>query len=155
MKLIKPLICILCALLLFCITAVFIILFSSCTPEKRLQHLIDKYPQLKTTDTLIKNDTLIIPGVKKDTTFMSRRKNIDTVIIRKDNLIIKYFAVDSLVYLSGECTGDTVIIIDTLYYERIQPAVTDPITPGIWGSLIIMVVIGAVLAILVCIIFKL
>lgn len=56
-----------------------------------------------------KADTILTETVEKDTIFDWRTVK-DTVILRQDKLTVKYFHTDSLVYLSGKCDPDTLVI---------------------------------------------
>lgn len=80
----------------------------SCSPQSRLARLVKKHPELVKTDTVWKKDTVIVFGTKFDTVIKIFQR--DTVIIKKDQLTLKYFMRnDSTIYLEGEC--DTVKII--------------------------------------------
>lgn len=82
-----------------------LILLSSCSPQKRLNRLLTKYPQLLHS----KVDTVYIESVEADTIFYYNQK--DTVVIREGKLTMKYFynSSDSTVYLQGKCAADTLI----------------------------------------------
>jgi hypothetical protein len=82
----------------------------SCSPEKKLQRLIRKHPELIKTDTVWRTDTVIVKEVFKDSVFKLFESH-DTVTIIKDRLTIKHFynKHDSTVYLSGKCDTDTII----------------------------------------------
>lgn len=84
-----------------------IFLLFSCTPEKRLQKLIEKHPGLVKTEI----DTVYTESVAVDT-FFKYTTIKDTVIVHKDKLTMKYFYnnTDSTVFLSGLCDKDTVIV---------------------------------------------
>jgi hypothetical protein len=85
------------------------VLLNSCAPIKRHARLVDKYPFVHTTDTVLLIDTfkVFIPEVKIDTVF-SLQQLIDTVTIEKDRLKIKVYTVKDKIYISGKC--DTVIV---------------------------------------------
>lgn len=87
---------------------VLLICFSSCDPAKRIARIVKRNPDLVKVDTVWKKDTIIFPGVTKDSTF--RFYHHDTVVLKKDNLTVKYYLnKDSTVYLYGKCSTDTVI----------------------------------------------
>lgn len=82
-----------------------LILLSSCSPQKRLNRLLTKHPELLHS----KVDTVYIESVEADTIFYYNQK--DTVVIREGKLTMKYFynSSDSTVYLQGKCAADTLI----------------------------------------------
>jgi hypothetical protein len=89
----------------------FIILLAilfSCSPQKRLNRLLKKHPELVQTDTIWKTDTVIVEAVKIDTTFKFKH---DTITIVEDRLIVKTFFNyhDSTIYISAKCKSDTII----------------------------------------------
>ena len=61
-----------------------LIFLFSCTPQKRLLHLIEKYPYLKSIDTIKISDTTIRPGIKTDTAFKLIPGKHDTFYFYKD-----------------------------------------------------------------------
>jgi hypothetical protein len=89
----------------------FIILLAilfSCSPQKRLNRLLKKHPELVQTDTIWKTDTVIVEAVKIDTTFKFKH---DTITIVEDRLTVKTFFNyhDSTIYISAKCKSDTII----------------------------------------------
>ena len=90
------------------ILAIALIIFAmaSCSPERRLHNIIERNPHLMDTDTVTVHDSIWIPSVHVDTFY---RSQVDTMIIRKDNLTIKHYydRTHDTHYLSGECR-DTV-----------------------------------------------
>ena len=81
--------------------------------------LTKKFPELlQTTDTIRLLDTIQIKGVDVDTSFVFATNN-DTIVIEREKLKIKYVKVDSLIYLSGECEGDTIFIDREIPIEKI------------------------------------
>ena len=95
-------------IIVFILLGVALMCCVSCSPQARLARLIKKHPELVKTDTVWKKDTVIVFGTKFDTVLKIFQR--DTVIIKKDQLTLKYFMRnDSTIYLEGEC--DTVKII--------------------------------------------
>ena len=89
----------------------FIILLAilfSCSPQKRLNRLLKKHPELVQTDTIWKTVTVIVEAVKIDTTFKFKH---DTITIVEDRLTVKTFFNyhDSTIYISAKCESDTII----------------------------------------------
>jgi hypothetical protein len=103
-----------------------ILLLASCSPTKRFNRLIEKYPYLITADTVVIRDTitLYIPEVHTDTV-VTLKELIDTVTISKDRVTVKtwYVPKEKKVYIQGKC--DPVYItkiverkIPVKYYEK-------------------------------------
>jgi hypothetical protein len=99
---------------------------ASCSPAKRFNRLIEKYPYLLTQDTLIIHDTinLYIPEVHTDTV-VTIKELTDTITITKDRVTVKawYVPKEKKVYIQGKC--DPVYItkiierkIPIKYYEK-------------------------------------
>lgn len=97
---------------------IFVILISllfSCSPQKKLNRLIKKYPELVKTDTIVVRDTIrdtinITTNLTRVDTIFSFNQVFDTITITKDNLTVRYYhdTVYDNVYISGEC--DTIWI---------------------------------------------
>jgi len=102
----------------------------ACTPQRRFTRLIDKYPHLLTTDTLIIHDTVkvTVPKVVHDTIFSEHffhEITRDTLILQKERLTVKIFhdTIKKNIFIQGKC--DTVIVekiverkIPIKYYEK-------------------------------------
>lgn len=99
--------------------AALLFLISSCTPQKRLNRLIDRHPYLTETDTIKIKDTVRInvPGVRVDSTVSLNDVQHDTLVIRNEQLTVKTIYNNDSIYISGEC--DT--IRDTLIREIRMP----------------------------------
>lgn len=107
---------------LFLLTIVLIII--SCSPSNRLEHLLSHHPELITNDTLILQDTIIIPETKADT-FILIDSLTDTVYLNKDNLQITLKRVHDTLYIQGKCKGDTIYIERKIPVERIKLVKSD------------------------------
>ncbi len=103
-----------------------ILLLASCSPTKRFTRLIEKYPYLITTDTVVIKDTitLYVPEVHTDTV-VTIKELIDTVTLTKDRVTVKawYVPKEKKVYIQGKC--DPIYItkivdrkIPVKYYEK-------------------------------------
>ena len=106
--------------------SVLLFLTSCCTTrickveraEKKIARLTMKFPELLQRDTIVISDTLSIPTIKTDTSFISTNSN-DTVILINDRVTIRYIKTDSLIFIAGECIGDTIIITKEIPVETI------------------------------------
>ena len=83
--------------------------------------LTRKFPELKQKkDTILLLDTIRLPQLEIDTTFVFNEKiRFDTIQIVKEKLKIQYVKKDSIIYLSGECEGDTIYVEKEVPIERI------------------------------------
>ena len=118
-----------------------VILFASCTPQKRLHRLLTKHPELTQVDTLIIQDTIITPGVNVDTVFHSSVLK-DTITITRNNLQIKFIEIDDTIYLDAEVESDTVILTKEIFVDTI--VYTEPIVwyKRFWKEILIILFIN-------------
>jgi hypothetical protein len=94
-------------IVLICLVAVMV----SCSPQKKLNRLLKKHPELIVKDTVNIKDTIITESVKHDT-LLNWNTLYDTAYIEKDKLRIKVVRVNDSIFIRGECVGDTI------YYEK-------------------------------------
>ncbi len=95
----------------------------ACNPQRKLNRLLMKYPELR--DTVFIHDTVeaIVEYVQHDTTFLPSVG--DTVTIEKERLRVKYVRMKGdTVYISGECLQDTVFVPVSYEVPVIQPTKT-------------------------------
>ncbi len=100
---------------------VLLILFlSSCSPQKRLQRLLKKNPQLIELDTIRVIDTVIIDNYTYDT-ITNIHLHDSTTVINNEKVILKYFY-DTLkreIWHEVECLGDTIIKETVVQVEKV------------------------------------
>tara|TARA_R110000787_G_scaffold69790_1_gene155190 strand:+ start:12755 stop:13225 length:471 start_codon:yes stop_codon:yes gene_type:complete len=88
--------------------------------EKKIFNLTQKFPELQLKDTIVLNDTIRIQSISVDTSFFNDPfSNSDTIIITKDKIKIQYIRQDSIIFLTGECIGDTIFIETKVPFEKI------------------------------------
>ena len=98
-------------------SSILVLLLIACSPQKRLNRLIDKYPELLETkiDTIVVRDTIVIENY--DTTVLSKLiKSDSTIVIDNSKVFLKYYY-DTLrqeIHHQVECFGDTVY-----YYKEV------------------------------------
>jgi len=92
----------------------------ACSPQKRLNRLIKKHPELIKVDTLNVHDTTITERVVKDT-ILNWNNLYDTAYIYKDKLSIRVVRVNDSIYINGECASDTIYKTIEVPYNYIQP----------------------------------
>ena len=127
-------------------------LIIACTPQRRFDRLVKKYPYLLTSDTLIVKDTIrdtiriTIPEVEIDTV-VDAYKLYDTITLYKDRIKVKVWRVKDKVYISGKC--DTIYIekpIERVVYRKIPIKIYEK-TP--WYKTLLNNIIGILLILLV------
>jgi len=120
-----------------------ILLFTFCTPQKRLERLILKHPELIKKDSLIVRDTIVTENVLKDT-LLSWHNLYDTVTIVKDNLRIKVVRKLDSIYIRGECLSDTIYTEKIVSVDKVvikKPTFLENILSIWWLILIIVFVL--------------
>ena len=107
--------------LLIILTALTMI---ACSPKTRFTRLVEKHPELITTDSITIHDTVrvVVPEVKVDTV-VKVNDLLDTIYIEKEQLKVKVWMKGDDVFIEGKC--DTVYIdkiierrIPVRYYEK-------------------------------------
>lgn len=92
---------------------VLITLIISCTPQRRLERLLRKHPELTSIDSITIHDTIrvIVPEVHLDT-IVTLQQLYDTVYLEQEQLKVKVW-MDRYhkVYIQGKC--------DTVYINKI------------------------------------
>ena len=85
---------------------------TSCSPVKRFNRLIERHPELITSDTVTLVDTIrvIVPEVKVDTV-VSVQSLLDTVYLEQEQLKVKVWMKGDQVFIQGKC--------DTVYVDKI------------------------------------
>lgn len=125
----------------------------SCSPAKRFNRLITKYPYLLTTDSVVVHDTIrvVVPEVKVDTV-VDVQSLYDTIFIQQEQLKVKvWMDREKKVYIQGQC--DTVYIdkvitrtIPVKYYEKPKVKTTfgakiQSVVNGIFITFIILIIV--------------
>lgn len=85
----------------------------SCSPVKRHQRLVDRYPYVHTSEITTVHDTfeVIVPSVKVDTV---TSVNFDTVIIERDRMRVQLIRVRDSIFVDAECKADTITVTRTI-----------------------------------------
>ena len=95
-------------------------LLFSCSPQKRLNRLVKKYPSLVELDTIKIIDTVITPTIQHDTTTVFQFHDT-TTIVNTEKVFLKYFY-DTLtreIHHEYICFGDTIIQEKIIPIEKI------------------------------------
>ena len=90
------------------------LLLIACSPQKKLNRLISKHPELLQQDTLnlVIHDTVVIESVSHDTTTQFVYHD-STIIVNNEKVFAKYFydTITREFHHYVECKGDTVTIV--------------------------------------------
>lgn len=118
---------------LICIICVICVLsFSSCSPQKRLERLLRKYPELTISDTI--NYTTLVPIPAKTAEFTINYTYRDTLInlFSNDSLKLSYTVInDSLIKVLVYVPPDTIFISRNIPVDKIKV-----IKPDYWNQTI-------------------
>ena len=89
-----------------------LLLLTACSPTKRFNRLIEKYPYLITSDSITVHDTIriVVPEVKVDTV-VKVSSLLDTIYLQQDQLTVKVWMKGDDVFIEGKC--------DTVYIDKI------------------------------------
>ena len=95
------------------------LLIIGCSPQKRLNRLITKYPQLTQTDTIIVRDTVVVENYNYDTTTIIRLHDT-TMVVNNERVVLKYFydTLRETIYHDIDCIGDTVYTEKLITVEK-------------------------------------
>ena len=101
------------------IQIILVFLLISCSPQKRLNRLITKYPSLVELDTILVRDTVVVENYNYDTTTLIRTHDT-TVVINNERVVLKYFydTLRETIYHDVECIGDTVYTEKLITVEK-------------------------------------
>ena len=126
------------------------LMLSSCGCNWHLKKVEKKCGYSTSTEVVTFHDTIYTERIVKDTIF-SFTNSSDTVILKQDNLQIKYYynTHDSTVYIKGECKTDTiykdrVVTINNKTYEwSLKEAIKSNL---LWIGLILFIVLILLMA---------
>lgn len=96
------------------------LVLGACSPQKRLNRLIDRHPELVRTDTITFRDTVRTMTIQADTIIMwSQLNRTDTVTILKERLTVRFIRQNDSLQVKGECLGDTIYIEKKIPVETV------------------------------------
>lgn len=87
---------------------ILILFLAACTPQKRLDRLIRRHPELVRVDSVKIVDAVITREVSIDT--MRVMNTHDTFIVNRDRLTVQVIRHQDSIYVFGRCASDTIII---------------------------------------------
>ena len=104
----------------YAISIITFLLVFGCSPQKKLQRLIKKHPELIKLDTIIVRDTIIIEDFVVDT-ITEMQFHDSTVVIDNSKVYLKYFY-DTLtreIHHEVECLGQEIITEKIVPIEKV------------------------------------
>lgn len=120
--------------------------------SKKLERLVDKYPELLRTDTIFDTLKVSVPEVRIDTVVA----NSDTIRLVKDNWHVRIIYRGDSTLISGGCDTVFLEIPVKIPYDKIQPVIREKenIFESMKRGLIALIVIAFVVILLVAILKK-
>ncbi len=122
----------------YAISIITFLLVFGCSPQKKLQRLVKKHPELLQLDTIVIRDTIIIEDFVVDT-ITKMEYHDSTVVIDNSKVYLKYFydTITREIHHEVECLGQEIIT------EKIVPIEKVVIQELTWwqkyGSLVLII----------------
>jgi len=96
---------------------ILLLLLTSCSAQWHLKKAVQKDPMILKKDTLVVQDTFVVPPVVlKDTVTL---KQHDTITITKDRLRVKIVKVNDTLIIDAKCDSDTIVRTIEVPYDKI------------------------------------
>ena len=96
---------------------ILVLSLTSCSAQWHLKKAVQKDPMILKKDTLVVQDTFVVPPVVlKDTVTL---KQHDTITITKDRLRVKIVKVNDTLIIDAKCDSDTIVRTIEVPYEKI------------------------------------
>ena len=93
--------------------------FTACSPQRRLQRLVARHPELRMADTLLVTDTLFTATITADMAIPLTHLT-DTVVITRDRLEISLVRHLDTIHVKGTCKADTIVRELRVPFEKIK-----------------------------------
>lgn len=114
------------AIIIFIILAAWVLInVTACSPQKKLNRLLAKHPELTIENKVTITDTLYLTNTQIDSVFSS---SVDSIFISNDSIQIKYIKVKDKIYLSGKTVFKPIIRERIVNVKSPVITVIDPIT---------------------------
>lgn len=101
-----------------------LILLISCTPQQRLNKLLNRHPYLAKKDTIHFIDTVqfTTERIQVDTITSIESMRRDTFVMTRENLTVKTIIHKDSVFIWGECDADTIykVIERQIPYDKFE-----------------------------------
>ena len=105
-------------------SSILILLLVACSPQKQLNRLIKRHPELLSKDTInfVVHDTIVVEKFSHDTTTLITHHD-STIVVNNENVILKYFY-DTL---TREIFHEVTCFGDTIFYTKEVPIVVEKV----------------------------
>lgn len=129
------------------ITTILFLTLIGCSPQKRLNRLVKKHPELVQQDTITHRDTIITEHTKVDTVFKDSvffRLLRDTIRIHYNNVRVTQYHTSDTIRIEAECLSDTIYYEKRIPIDVIRPVTETKIPNYMWlivGGLIILCIL--------------
>lgn len=90
-----------------CLLIIYI-LFGACNPQKRINRILNQNPNLKHDTIYTINDTTFIKAFTFDTIY-NYKNSIDTVFLKRENVIVKVFHHNDSIFVKALVKPDTIV----------------------------------------------
>ena len=122
---------------------ILLCIFASCSPQKRINRLVQKYPHLIQNDTVKVIDTILIPTIQIDTTtIFIPHKTVEVINNEKVRLQYRYDTITREIYHEVECKGDTLVREILVPVEKYN--ITNDYSFVKWLVVLLIVVMGLI-----------
>lgn len=126
-----------------------LLLLLACNPQKRINRILNRNPELKRDTVLVIRDTLITKAFTFDTIYNYKTTH-DTVFFKKENVQVKIFHHNDTIFFKADAKADTIYKKITVPYRQIIYTKDDSkrwlfFFIGISSILILIVLINIVL----------
>lgn len=119
----------------------------SCSPQQRLERLVNHHPELRTPDTIGFIDTVITPLARLDTA-LSLVDLSAPVMLRHDRLELSVIRIRDTIRLRAACNPDTIIRTLRIPVEKIKVMKSPPLLSNIYKILLLSGICLIILAVL-------
>ena len=100
------------------IAALVILLLTSCDPQKRINRILNKHPELKRDTVITVRDTVITKHFAFDTLYNYTLQH-DTVFLKRENVTVKVYHHNDTVYIKTDVKPDTIIKTISIPVKRV------------------------------------
>lgn len=118
---------------------VLLLLLASCTPQKRLDRIIRRHPELVRVDSVKIIDTVITQEVSVDT--MQVMNTYDTFIVNRDRLTVQVIRHQDSIYVFGKCAADTVVIERNVPVRVVEASTDEGVLKWIGPVLLVIIML--------------
>jgi len=118
----------------------------SCSPQQRLERLVNHHPELRTPDTIGFTDTVIIPLVRLDTALPLVDLSAP-VTLRHDRLELSMIRIRDTIRLRAACNPDTIIRTLRIPVEKIKLVKSPSLLSNIYKILLLSGILLVILAV--------